>query len=140
MAIPPSVKITKNGVEYLNNVDRANYTIQELTRAALRDTAKLITKRTRQNIKRKTGRAAKNTQYWLRKKEADLQVGFKPGGFYAGFQELGTSKTPKIGALHNAVTDNINEIRKIQAQYLSAIQDGDSALGLIDESEEISDE
>lgn len=140
MAIPPSVKITKNGVEYLNNVDRANYTIQELTRAALRDTAKLVMRKTKQGIKKRTGRAAKNTQYWLRKKEADLQVGFKPGGFYAGFQELGTSKQPKIGALHNAVADNINEMRKIQAQYLSAIQDGDSALGLIDESEEISDD
>lgn len=137
MAIPPSVKITKNGVEYLNNVDRANYTIQELTRAALRDVGKLVAKRTKQGIKKKTGRAAKNTQYWVRKKDADLQVGFKPGGWYAGYQELGTSKQPKIGALFNAVADNIDEIRRIQAQYLSAIQDGDSALALIDESEEI---
>lgn len=140
MPLPKSVKIKKDKVEFTNNVDRVNYTIQELTRAALRDTGKLIAKRTKQKINKSTGRLAKNIQYWVRRKEADLQVGFKLGGFYGIFQELGTESQPKIGALRNATNENINEIQKIQAQYLSAIEDERKALGLIDESEAIGGE
>lgn len=140
MAMPRTIKIKKNGVEYLNSVDRANYTIQELSRAALRDTGKFIVNRTRQKIKKRTRRLSKNTQYWVRKKASDLQVGFKPGGFYGIFQELGTTKTPKIGALRGAVNDNIDEIQRIQGQYLSAIEDEQKALGLIDENEVIGSE
>lgn len=136
MSIPKSVvKIKKDGVEFVSNVDRASYTIRELTRAALRDVGKLVCKRTRQKIKRRTGRLSKNTQYWVRKKEGDLLVGFKPGGFYGGFQELGTEKQPKVGALYNAVKENINTIRDIEGKYLSAIEDEQKALRLIEEEE-----
>lgn len=136
MSVPKSVvKISKDGVEYISSVDRVNYTIQELTRAALRDVGKLICKRTRQQINRRTGKLAKNTQYWVRKKDCDLQVGFKPGGFYGGFQELGTERQPKIGALYDTVKSNIQTIRDIEGQYLSAIEDEQKALSLIDEGE-----
>lgn len=136
MALPRSVvKIRRDGVEFVSNVDRASYTLQELTRAALRDVGKLVCKRTRQQISRRTGRLAKNTQYWVRKQETDLQVGFKPGGFYGGFQELGTEKQPKVGALYNAVKDNIKTIRDIEGKYLSAIEDEQRARSIIDEGE-----
>lgn len=138
MAVPSSVKIKKDGVEFLNNVDRVNYTIQELTRAALKDVGKFVCKRARQNLPKKTGRLKKGTQYWVRKYTCDLQVGFKPNAFYGGFQELGTSKQPKLGVLTAAVEDNIDEIRRIEGQYLSAIEDENAALGLIDEAEVIS--
>ena len=136
MGLPKSVvKIKKDGVEFISNVDRVNYTIVELTRAALRDVGRLVCNRARQRIKKNTGRLAKNTQYWVRKKECDLQVGFKPGGWYGIFQELGTEKQPKIGALYNAVAENINTIRDIEGKYLSAIEDEQQALSLIDEGE-----
>lgn len=136
MGVPKSViKIKKDGVEYISSVDRAAYIITELTRAALRDAGKYICNRTRKKIRRRTGRLAKNIQYWVRKKEGDLQVGFKPGGFYGGFQELGTEKQPKIGALYSTVKDNIKTIRDIEGQYLSAIEDEQRALALIDEGE-----
>ena len=136
MAVPSVVKFTKNGVEYTSKVERTKYTLRELVRAALKDTGRYVCRMTRKQIRRRTGRLAKNTQYWVRKNEMDLQVGFKPGGFYGMYQELGTSKTPKIGALRNSVEQNIDEIRRIQGQYLSAIEDENRALGLIDESEE----
>lgn len=136
MGIPKGiVKIKKDGVEFTSNVDRVNYTLRELTRAALRDVGRYVCNRARKQIKRRTGRVAKNTQYWVRKKDADLQVGFKPGGFYGGFQELGTEKQPKIGALYNAVKDNIKTIRDIEGVYLSAIEDEQRAMSLIDEGE-----
>lgn len=123
MSLPKAVKITKNGVEFISNVERLQYTLKELERAALRDVGKLVCKRTKQKIKRRTGRLAKNTQYWVRSKQKvpDLQVGFKLGGFYGLYQEIGTSKSPKIGALSNAAEDNISDIIKIESQYLSGI-------------------
>lgn len=123
MSLPKSVKITKNGVEIISNVDRIQYTLKELERAALRDVGKLVCKRTRQKIKRRSGRLAKNTQYWVRSKQEtpDLQVGFKPGGFYGLYQEIGTNKYPKIGALSDAAESNIKDIIKIEQQYLSAV-------------------
>ena len=123
MSLPKAVKITKNGVEFVSNVERLQYTLKELERSALRDVGKLVCKRSRQKIKRRTGRLAKNTQYWVRSKQKvpDLQVGFKPGGFYGLYQEIGTSKSPKIGALSNAAEDNISDIIKIESQYLSGI-------------------
>nr|DAP72431.1 MAG TPA: type I neck protein [Caudoviricetes sp.] len=123
MSLPKAVKITKNGVEFVSNVERLQYTLKELERAALRDVGKLVCKRTKQKIKRRTGRLAKNTQYWVRSKQKvpDLQVGFKPGGFYGLYQEIGTSEILKIGALSNAAEDNISDIIKIESQYLSGI-------------------
>lgn len=135
MAIPSPIKIKKDGVEYISNVDRVNYTLNELVRAALRDTGKFICSRTRKLIKRKTGKSSKNTQYWVRSRSGDLQVGFKPAAFYAGFQEVGTSKLSKKAALHSTVANNIDEIRKIQGKYLSAIENENRALGLISDDE-----
>lgn len=137
MPLPKYVTFKKDGVTYESGADRVNWTIKELIRAALRDVGKYVCKQARRNIKKRTGRLAKNTQYWVRTKQdtPNLQVGFKPMGFYGGFQETGTSKIPKIGALSSAVEDNVDEIRKIQGAYLSAIEDENRALELIDEGE-----
>lgn len=140
MAVPKSViKFDKNGVKYESKVDRACYTIQELTRAALRDVGKFVCRQFRQSyygrFRRKRGNVGRYTQYWVRKKEVDLQVGLKPNAFYGGFQELGSSKTQKLGFLSHAVQDNIAEIIKIESQYLSALEDEAKALALIDEKE-----
>lgn len=136
MGLPSSVKFKKNGVEFLSNCNRIQYTIKELTRAALRDSGKFICRETRRKIRRKTGRLAKNTQYWVRSKQStpDLQVGFKPGGFYGLYQEIGTEKQPKIGALSDSTQNNISMIQKIQQQYLSAVG-SESAENMIDEGE-----
>ena len=140
MGIPKSVtKIKKGNVEFVSNVDRINYTLNELTRAALRDVGKFICNKFRSKyygiFKRKKGKVGRYTQYWVRKKECDLQVGLKPFAFYGGFQELGSSKTKKLGLLQKTVEENIDQIRLIQGKYLSAIEDENRALGLIDEKE-----
>ena len=134
--VPKSVmKIRKKDgkcqVEFIDSVDYVNYTMDELIHAGLRDVGKYITKVTRQKIRKRTGKLARSMQYWARKKSHDLQVGFKPGGFYGMFQEFGTSKTPKIGALTSSVEENIDMIRKIESQYLSALGNKNGAAGLI---------
>lgn len=136
MPLPKSVKFKKNGVEYLSNCDRLQYTIKELIRAALRDSGKYVCREARKKIKRRTGRLAKNTQYWVRSKQEtpDLQVGFKPGGFYGIFQEIGTEREPKIAALTTSTEGNVATIQKIQQQYLSAVG-SESAESMIDEGE-----
>lgn len=140
MGLPKSItKIKKGNVEFISNVDRINYTLNELTRAALRDVGKFICNKFRSKyygiFKRKKGKVGRYTQYWVRKKECDLQVGLKPFAFYGGFQELGSSKTKKLGLLQETVEENIDQIRLIQGKYLSAIEDENRALGLIDEKE-----
>ena len=143
MAIPKSVtKISKDGnVTYTQSVDRVNYTIRELIRAALRDVGKFVCKQFRiayyQKFKRHSGRVGRFTQYWVKYKQKDieLQVGIKPNGFYGGFQELGSSKTPKHALLTNAVQDNIQKIIEIESQYLSALEDEARALSLISEED-----
>ena len=136
MAVPSVVKFKKDGVEYTSKVDRTKYLLSELIRAALKDTGRYVCRMTRKQIRKRTGRLSKNTQYWVRRKSQDLQVGFKPGGWYGMYQELGTEKQPKIGALKNAVMLNLDEIRRIQGQYLSVIEDENRAMNLIDEAEE----
>lgn len=142
MSVPKSVtKIKKGNVEFISNVDRANYTINELTRAALRDVGKFICNKFRSSFygafRRKKGNVGRYTQYWVRSKQAnpDLQVGLKPFAFYGGFQEKGTSKVRGLGLLENSVNENIAEIVKIESQYLSALEDEAAALALIQEEE-----
>lgn len=136
MAVPSAVKFTKNGVEYVSQVDRTKYMLKELVHAANKDVGKYVTRKAKQKIKKRSGRGRKNTQYWARK-DGSLLVGYKPGGFYVGFKELGTSKVVQEAMLKNAVLNNKNEIRKIQGTYIKSIEDENKALGLIDESEEI---
>ena len=135
MAVPKAVKFTKNGVEYISKVDRTQYLLKELFQAAKKDVGKFITRETKKKIKSRSGRGKKNTQYWARK-DGSLLGGYKKGGFYLGFQELGTSKQTKQAMLKNAVIGNKSEIRKIQGTYIKSIEDENKALGLVDESEE----
>jgi len=96
MPVPKSaIKIKRDGVEYISNVDRVNYLISELTRAALRDVGKLTNKRIRAKARKlrgliKSKRVSNAFQYWVRKKECDLQIGVKHGTWYGEQQELGT--------------------------------------------------
>lgn len=161
MPTPKSViKVKKMGIEYISEVDKAQYYIFELCRAALRDSAKVVLKSFRENyyshFKRRTGNAgkalkakvysSKNTQF------PRVEIGLKPKtkGYYAMLQEFGTKGTrrtkksgkvsvkpiPKLGLLQKSVKDNIDTIQSVQAKYLSAIDVGDEACeALIDESE-----
>ncbi|WP_313413140.1 HK97 gp10 family phage protein [Sedimentibacter sp.] len=134
----------KNGVTFTSSVDRVNYTIQELSRAALKDVAKVIRKKMIIKLKelpgmKKNKRLYSSTQYWVRKKETDLQVGFKHNTWYGVLQELGGDNQPKRSILRDTVFESIDEIQKIEAQYLSAIEDELKAQALINEDEEVGD-
>lgn len=150
MPIPPSVTRTvKGNVTIVSSVDRCAYTLRELTIAALRDVGKYVCitcNRSAQKLYHgsmqhsKRVRGLKKTfQYWVRKKECDLQVGIAHDSWYGIQQELGTSgnrnrgpsSMKRHGILTNSVHDNIPEIIKIESQYLSALEDEARALALI---------
>lgn len=147
MSAPKSVtKVLKNGVEYTSNVDRCEYTIKELSRGALRDVAKFVRKEFRtqyySHFDRHTGDGGKVVKATVFSNEKTLyprvQIGLKTGkvdGFYGMFQELGSSKTPKLGLLTHAVEDNVAQIIEIESKYLSALEDEAKALALVDEKE-----
>lgn len=148
MPLPKSVtKISKNGVEFVSSVDQANYLITELTRAAMKDVAKYVLRIVRANVRaissqtKKMRYAGMRYQYWVRKKECDLQLGIENTKFgaesawWADQSELGTGNQPKRGFLRAAVYDNIATIRQIESQYLSAIEDEAGAEAMVDEEE-----
>ena len=145
MALPRTVtRVDRvSGVTFTNSVDRINYTINELCRAALRDAAKVLIKKMILKMRKLRGmknnrRIYKTTQYWVRKKDADLQIGTKHDTWYGAGQELGTKNQPKRGIIRDTVFESIGEIREIQSKYLSAIEDENNAQTLINESEAIS--
>ena len=154
MSLPKSVtKVNKNGIEFVSNVDRVNYTLKELQKAALRDVAKFLRRRIKELVPIKEGILKRNVGTWVRKDKNGtprLQVGVydraraKQKGYtyayHAHLVEFGTVKTRPRPFLRPPVYDNIDEIQKIQAKYLSAIEDERRALGLIEEGEEISDD
>lgn len=145
MSVPKSViKIDKKGVQYISSVDRAQYTIRELTRAALRDVGKFLVRRINEKaqvlpgMKRNPRVRGKNStfQYWARKNECDLQVGTKQETWYGYKQELGTSNMKRLGFIQSTANENIAEIIKIESQYLSALEDEAAALALIESEED----
>lgn len=148
MSAPKSVvKINKKGVRYVSEVDAAEYYIFELTRAALRDVGKYLRTEFRtayySHFKRRTGDAGKVTSVNVlsgkNTKYPRLQIGLKTGkvdGFYAYFQEFGTSKTPRLGLLQSVAKDNIAQILEIESKYLSGLSGEAAALAAqIDENE-----
>lgn len=179
MANPPSgMKITKNGITYVSNIDRTKWTIKELSRAALRDAGRLIVSKARKASRIRnhmSGFVMKSRFYgkdgafswWVRKRETDMLVGIKHDTWYGVLQELddGVRPPPKNTAPRNrrkmsesaadpkkkkrkkkkqpighqilitSVKENIDDIRRIEGHYLSAIEDENRALGLIDDEE-----
>ncbi len=147
MPVPKTVtKIDKNGVTFTSEVDKCEYFMYELARAALRDVAKFMTKRFRESyyshFQRRSGKAGRVTKYKVysnkNTKYPRVDIGLRTGkvdGFYGYFQEVGSSKQPKLGLLTNVAQSNIAEIVKIESQYLSALEDEARALALISEEE-----
>ncbi len=98
-------------------------------------------------------------QYWVRKRETDLLVFPRHDTWYGVAQEIGgmtsggigsgkygvpeikgalpkNRRQPKRAILRNSTYENIDIIREIEGKYLSAIEDENRALGLIDENSE----
>lgn len=145
MPIPKSVtKVSRDGnITYTSNVDRVKYTIQELTRGALRDVGKYLAKQYRLQFyarhSKMSGRVGKGTSYWVRRKENDLQIGIgrKGVGFWGGIFEIGSMERniPKENILRNVVFDNIDKIVEIESQYLSELEKEEPSLDGLNEGD-----
>ncbi|MCM3665512.1 hypothetical protein M3204_13930 [Mesobacillus subterraneus] len=146
MPMPRSVvRVRRNGITYVSNVDRAQYTMRELMRGALRDIAKLLRRRMLDKARKmpgmKRGKRIPNAfQYWNRRIEADLQIGVKHDTWYSTQQEIGSHNQPKRSIIRSTTYENILEIRKIAGKYIKEIENENRAMGLIDESEDIGDD
>ena len=147
MSVPKSVvRFRRNGIEYTSSVDRASYTILELTRAALRDVGKYLA-RTANSAAMKLPGLKKSRRVrgrtstflyevpWAKSGLPHLEVGVTDDTWYGVEQELGTSNQPKRSILKNSAQQNIATIIEIESQYLSALEDEAKALRLISEEE-----
>ena len=70
----------------------------------------------------------------------DLQIGIRHDTWYGVNQELGTKRMKKKGFLMAAVSENIQNIIKIESQYLTAMNDEALALSKINEGEYVGQE
>jgi len=148
MPMPRSItRVNRNGVRFTSNVNRAEYTLTELTRAALRDIGKVITFKAIAEVKKIAdgklivwNKKYKEFQYWNRQRETDLQVGIKHETWFGVDQELGLNGQPKRDILRKAVFENLQTIREIQAKYLKHIEDEMTAQRMIDENAEVVDD
>lgn len=147
MAVPKSVvRFSKNGVEYTSSVDKASYTILELTRAALRDVGKYLARTANSKAQKlpglkKSRRVRGRTSTflynvpWAQKGLPHLEVGVAHNTWYGADQEMGTSRQPRRQILRNSAHENIATIVEIESKYLSAMEDEAAALRLISEEE-----
>jgi len=149
MSVPKSVvKYDKNGIKFVSNVDYCQYTISELTRAALKDVGAFVCRKCNTNAYKlwknlhHNGKMANRIkgkksafQYWVRKKDCDLQVGIKHNTWYGVKQELGTSTMPKKAILRTNVERNIKTIVEIESKYLPWVEDQVQAMRVINENE-----
>ena len=143
MSVPKSVtRVSRDGsFKFTSNVNAVEYTMNELIRGALRDCGKFLTKQFRLSYysshHKIKGLVAKGTGYWVRRRECDLQIGIgrKGVGFYGGFQETGTSKTPEERLLRSAVENNVSKIQEIQGRYLSELNKDTPSLSGISEGD-----
>lgn len=145
--VPSTLKFKKGEIVYESNVDRANYFIDELTRAALKDVGRFILREVSKQVKsinkytKSSKYAPRRYQMWVRKKENYLDLGIEntkygaETAWWADQAELGTHNQPKRGILTSTVYDNIDKIREIEAHYLSAIEDDLNAERMVDEDE-----
>lgn len=153
MSVPKSVvKFKRSGIEYTSNVDRVNYTIRELTRRAMIDVGRFILREVAREVRginkfaRKAKYVPKRYQMWVPKRENYLVLGVENTqkgantAWWADQSELGTNGQPRRGFLTETVRSNIDKIREIEAQYLSAIEDENNALALIEEDNEAQEE
>lgn len=152
MPTPKSItKVTKNGVVFTSDVDKSQYYLYELSRAALRDIAKFVIaefkKRYYEVFNKDKGRSAKSIKknVWSSKKTIypRVQIGLSGSiGFYSMFQEFGTSKTKKLGLLTKSVEENIRTILEIESKYLDYINLDDMAIEqhINENEEEVEDE
>lgn len=147
MSVPKSVvRFKKDGVTYTSSVDRASYTILELTRAALRDVGKYLARtanskamklkglKKSRRVRGRTSTFLYNVP-WAKNGLPHLEVGVTDDTWYGVEQELGTSKQPRRQILRNSAHDNIAQIIEIESKYLSALEEEAKALRLISEEE-----
>lgn len=148
----------KSYVEFTSNVDAAKYYLFELSRTALRDVARFVKRKFKEDMYshfgNRTGTAGKAAHYRVLSSKSTkyprVQIGLtsrNDEGFYAFFQEFGTTENnsyqvtvPKLGLLQKAVRDNIAAIVNIESRYLSGLSKEAAALDALINENEMGDE
>ncbi len=157
MPVPKSVvKFKKDGdgvfIEFVSNVDTVNYTMRELSRAALRDVGRFLRKRYKDRYYSVYKKISGNGKFAISYKvnsssPPHMDIGIKhsaPGkpvrGFYTFFHEVGTIRYAARPLLKRIVEDNIADVQRIEEAYLGALNDETDAMRLIGKNDEDDDD
>ena len=122
-------------VAFVDYSTEAKAGVHEQSKLALRSVAKLLRKAVKEAAPVKTGTLKSNIGTWVRsnkktgrvrleigiyKPEKALKKGLVPA-YYAHFIEFGTSQSAPHPFIKPTVIENIDEIRKAEAEYLPEI-------------------
>ena len=149
MSLPKSVmRINKKGMQFTSSVDRVNFTIKELNRAALKDVGKMLKYKMRKKYNLLPGMSKSSKRFksmfqsWVRTRDADLQIGMgnsKKGttgdAWYGIQQELGSKNQPKKAIMKSTVMESLDDIKIIEGKYISKINEENLLEQLIDIAE-----
>lgn len=123
-------------VQYESNSKEVKKAIRALEKKALRETAKFLRKQIKKTVPVDEGDLKKNVGSWVKgkaKEDPVLQIGVytrdrarRKGytyAYHAHLVQFGTKDMEATDFLRAPVYDNIDEIRNIQAEFLSQIED-----------------
>jgi len=141
-------------VTLLNNVDRCEYTIEQLTKAALRDVSKVLIAFIKDATPVRTGLLRDSWQKWVKKSNKNGEISLSLGVYTAAHAKKKGKKYAHHAHLvllghatrnggfvegnnffYQVVADNMNLIRDIEGQYLSAIEDEQNAIAIAEAEE-----
>lgn len=96
---------------YVSKVEKCKQRINEKPQKFLNKIGSFVCSEIKRKQRKRTGKMKKDTQYWARKKEKDLQIGTK--SFYEPAFEKGNKKISAEPTILPTVEENINTIQSL---------------------------
>lgn len=110
----------KSKITYESKIEKAKEKIKEKPNNALKEIGKLIAAELRKITPVETGYMKKSIGYWFRKKEGDLQIGFK--AFYSSNVILGDRDNKGNDFFTPLILDKKNDIQNLIQQALRELE------------------
>lgn len=110
-------------VTFESRLEQCQQKIKEKPQRALPEIGKLVVAEVRKVTLKKTGCLRKSLGYWFRKKEGDLQVGFK--AWYAVPLILGTLGTKASNFFMDKIIELKDDIQELIQQALKELEKED---------------
>lgn len=115
--------MAKGKVTYESRIEKAKERIKKKPQNALREIGKILVKEIKAITPVKTGNLRKSVGSWFRKKEGDLQIGFK--AWYAHLVIFGTKENKREDFFTAKVLEKKDDIQGLIQDALKELEKDD---------------